>query len=80
MIGFLDHPEATISLPSMFATAVRLQGVGVGSQKDTKDLLRFLEQHRIQPVIDAVYDFGVAPDAFDHLDRGPFGKIVVEVR
>lgn len=80
VIGFLDNPEATISLPWMFATAVHLQGVGVGSQKDTKDLLRFLEQHRIQPVIDATYKFSVAPDAFDHLERGPFGKIVIEVR
>ena len=80
VIGFLDQPEAKISLPSMFDTAVRLQGVGVGSQKDAKDLLGFLEQHRIQPVIDATYDFVVALDAFDHLDRGPFGKVVVEVR
>lgn len=80
LIGFLDHAEATISLPSMFGSAVRLQGVGVGSQKDTKDLLAFLEQHRVEPVIDAVYDFGAAADAFDHLDRGPFGKVVIEVR
>lgn len=80
VIGFLDQPDAKISLPSMFGTAVRLQGVGVGSRKDTKDLLRFLEQHQIEPVIDATYDFGAVPDAFDHMDRGPFGKVVVEVR
>lgn len=78
-IGFMDQQAATISVPWMIGTAVRLQGVGVGSQKDTKDLLGFLEQHRIDPIIDATYDFGVAPDAFDHLDRGPFGKIVIEV-
>lgn len=80
VIGFLDQPEATISLPSMFSTAVRLQGVGVGSQKDARDLLGFLDHHRIEPVIDATYDFGAAPEAFDHLDRGPFGKIVIVVR
>jgi NADPH:quinone reductase-like Zn-dependent oxidoreductase len=44
------------------------------------DLLNFLEQYRITPVIDASYHLSDLPLALDHLDRGPFGKIVVEVR
>jgi hypothetical protein len=31
-------------------------------------------------VIDAEYAFTDLPAALDHLDRGPFGKIVVKVR
>ncbi|NKJ06774.1 hypothetical protein FHT29_003767 [Rhizobium sp. SG741] len=29
--------------------------------------------------IDHCYSFGEVPAAFDHLDRGAFGKIVIEL-
>ncbi len=80
VIGFMASPSATIILPSMMGPAVKMQGVGVGSRRDTEDLLAFASQHRIAPVIDALYGFDALPDALDHLDRGPFGKVVVEVR
>jgi hypothetical protein len=31
------------------------------------------------PVVDARYRLADLPAALDHLDRGPFGKIVVEM-
>jgi NADPH:quinone reductase-like Zn-dependent oxidoreductase len=80
IIGFLGGKTSTISLPPVIGKAVNIRGFSVGSRKDTEDLLSFFEQHRIEPVIDAVYDFSKLPDALDHLDRGPFGKIVVELR
>jgi NADPH:quinone reductase-like Zn-dependent oxidoreductase len=80
VIGFMESITARISLASLMSANVTLQGVGVGSRKHMTDLLNFLEQHRIEPVIDAIYDFSDLPDALDHLNRGPFGKIVVEVR
>jgi NADPH:quinone reductase-like Zn-dependent oxidoreductase len=79
VIGFMDQQAATILVPSLIGRATVVQGVGVGSQKDTRDVLGFLEKHRIQPVIDAEYDFAAAREAFAHLDRGPFGKVVVNV-
>ena len=39
LIGFMDQQDATIFVPGAIAAGVRLQGVGVGSQKDTRDLL-----------------------------------------
>jgi len=80
VIGFMESITATINLGSLMSANVRLQGVGVGSRKHMIDLLNFLEQHRIKPVIDATYDFMDLPNALDHLDRGPFGKVVVEMR
>jgi NADPH:quinone reductase-like Zn-dependent oxidoreductase len=44
-----------------------------------EELLAFVENHRISPIIDARYSFNALPDAVDHLDRGPFGKLVVEI-
>lgn len=80
IIGFLEGKESTISLPPVIGKTVNIRGFSVGSRKDTEDLLSFLGQHHIEPVIDAVYDFDALPDALDHLDRGPFGKIVVKLR
>jgi NADPH:quinone reductase-like Zn-dependent oxidoreductase len=80
IIGFWEGKESTISLPPVIGKAVNIRGFSVGSRKDTEDLLSFLERHRIEPVIDAVYDFSKVADALDRLDRGPFGKIVVELR
>jgi len=39
----------------------------------------FLEQHSIRPVIDKVYQFEEAVQAFEHLARGPFAKLVIKV-
>lgn len=36
--------------------------------------------HQIRPIIDATYGFTELPEALEHLDRGPFGKVVLEAR
>lgn len=78
LVGFMEQQNAEIFVPAILGSALRIQGIGVGSRKDTQDLLGFLENHPIQPVIEASYGFEEAPKAFDHLDRGPFGKVVIE--
>jgi D-arabinose 1-dehydrogenase-like Zn-dependent alcohol dehydrogenase len=75
----MDRPTTTISIPAMMVKTLRLQGVSVGSRGDMQELLAFVEDHRISPIIDARYSFDALPDALDHLARGPFGKIVVEI-
>jgi NADPH:quinone reductase-like Zn-dependent oxidoreductase len=79
LIGIMDRPTTTISIPTMMGKTLRLHGVSVGSRRDMEQLLAFVENHRISPIIDAKYSFDALPDALDHLDRGPFGKIVVEI-
>jgi hypothetical protein len=44
-----------------------------------EELLAFVENYRISPVIDARSSFNALPDAVDHLDRGPFGKVIAEI-
>ncbi|MFC6645579.1 NAD(P)-dependent alcohol dehydrogenase [Granulicella cerasi] len=79
VIGFMDQPTATISVGTVLGRGIRIQGIGVGSRRDTQDLLTFLESHRLRPVIESTYPFAEAPAAFEHLDRGPFGKVVILV-
>nr|WP_304485969.1 zinc-binding dehydrogenase [Rahnella aquatilis] len=39
----------------------------------------FLAEHNIRPVIEQVYSFSDAIEAFRHLSRGAFGKIVIKI-
>ena len=79
LIGIMDRPTTTISILTAMGKTLRLQGVSVGSRGDMEELLAFVETHRISPIIDARYSFDALPEALDHLDRGPFGKVVVEI-
>jgi NADPH:quinone reductase-like Zn-dependent oxidoreductase len=79
VIGIMDRPSTTISIPTVMVKNLRLQGVSHGSRADMEESLAFVENHRISPIIDATYSFAALHDALDHLDRGPFGKVVVEI-
>jgi NADPH:quinone reductase-like Zn-dependent oxidoreductase len=79
LIGIMDRTTTTISIPAAMSRNLRLQGVSVGSRSDMEESLAFVNNHRISPIIDARYSFDALPEALDHLDRGPFGKVVVEI-
>jgi NADPH:quinone reductase-like Zn-dependent oxidoreductase len=79
LIGIMDRPTTMVSIPAVMVRYLRLQGVSLGSRSDMEELLAFVENHRLSPIIDASYSFDALPDALDHLDRGPFGKVVVEI-
>jgi NADPH:quinone reductase-like Zn-dependent oxidoreductase len=80
MIGLLDGLRFSAdSSPFMLKRPV-IQGIGVGHRKAFEAMNRAIEAAAIKPVIDAVYPFDEVPGAFAHLDRGPFGKIVIALR
>lgn len=39
----------------------------------------FLAAHKIRPVVDRAYAFQDAKLAYEHLARGPFDKVVIQV-
>lgn len=79
LIGVLTGfgaPEA--GLFPLLARNARLDGIYVGSRADFESLNAFLAQHAIRPVIDRVFPFADARNAFAHLKSGAhFGKVVV---
>ena len=79
LIGFLDHPEVRFNLIPVLYRQTRLQGMTVGSRAAFEAMNGFLAPRQIRPVIDRVYAFEDAADAFRHLGAGAFGKIVVRV-
>jgi NADPH:quinone reductase-like Zn-dependent oxidoreductase len=55
-------------------------GVTVGSGEHFAAMNRFLTDNAIHPIVDRVYGFDEAPEAFAHLRTGShFGKIVVKL-
>jgi NADPH:quinone reductase-like Zn-dependent oxidoreductase len=51
----------------------------VGHKRAFENMNRAVDQYEIKPVIDQVYEFADVHAAFAHLEKGPFGKVVVRV-
>jgi NADPH:quinone reductase-like Zn-dependent oxidoreductase len=65
---------------SLIGGARKLLGVLVGSRTDLEQLTRFVDLAAIQPVVDRVFPFDEAIQAYEHLESGRhFGKVVIHV-
>ena len=79
MIGVLSGSALTAPLGQIVTRQVRLQGVTVGNRDGFEAMVRMLEQHRIEPVIDRVFGFGELKEAMSYLKSGAqFGKICID--
>ncbi|WP_435011392.1 zinc-dependent alcohol dehydrogenase family protein [Tundrisphaera lichenicola] len=57
---------------------IRLQGIYVGSHAMFEAMNRAIALHKIRPVIDRVFPFEQAVEAYKHLESGAhFGKVVI---
>ncbi|MFC1411960.1 NAD(P)-dependent alcohol dehydrogenase [Streptacidiphilus sp. N1-12] len=70
---------ATAPVTDPFAGGyVSVRRIAVGSRTDFEAMNRALAAHRIRPVIDRVFPFAAAADAYRYFrDGDPFGKVVV---
>ena len=76
MIGILSGSAMTASLGSIITRQVRLQGVTVGHRDGFEAMLRAIDQHRLQPVVDRVFAFDELKEAMAYLQSGAqFGKV-----
>jgi NADPH:quinone reductase-like Zn-dependent oxidoreductase len=79
LIGLLASLQITADILPLLVKRIVIQGISVAPRKAFEAMNAALEPMAIKPVIDAVYSFDQVPQAFAHLDRGPFGKIVVKI-
>lgn len=78
MIGVLSGGAMAASLGAVVTRQVRLQGVTVGSRDGFEAMLRAIEQHRLQPVVDRVFAFDELKEALAYLKSGAqFGKVCI---
>lgn len=77
LIGVLSGPAA-VNLTPVLMRNIRVQGVMVGSREMFGRMNTALVSHALRPVIDRVFPFGAAREAFEYLASGAHvGKVVV---
>lgn len=80
LIGVMEGFEVRFPVVPLFQTQALIQGIFVGHRRGLEDLVRAVDTLALKPVVDAVYPLAELPQALEHLDRGPFGKLVIRVR
>jgi NADPH:quinone reductase-like Zn-dependent oxidoreductase len=57
-----------------------IHGINVGSVANLQALIDYLAEHKISPIVDHVYDFEQAPQAYEDIAAGRlFGKLVIRI-
>lgn len=78
MIGVLSGSKTELDVRALLMRSVRLQGLFVGSRAMFEDMNAAIDCHAMHPVVDRVFEFDQAPDAFRYMAEGKhFGKIVI---
>ena len=79
VIGMLGDAEIHSPSVPLFLGRPTIQGIGVGHRRALEDMIRAVDHLGLKPVVDQVYALEELPAALDHLERGPFGKLVVRM-
>ncbi len=75
----LGNPSQGLPLAKLFFKQVRIQGTTMGSQAEFAAMLDWVEQKKIEPVIDRVLPLTEAQTAFELMENfGHTGKIVLQ--
>jgi NADPH:quinone reductase-like Zn-dependent oxidoreductase len=80
MIGGLSGGATELNPGLIFSRRANVQGISVGSAQMFLAMARAIEVNSIKPVIDKVFAFADAREAYRHMASGAhFGKIVISV-
>ena len=80
IIGGVSGFGGEVNPASLLASAKRLVGIYVGSRTMLEDVMRFVDVGGVKPVIDRVFPFGQAREAYRHMASGAhFGKVLIDV-
>ena len=78
LIGFLDSATEGVDFSTVFGSGAILYRVSVGDRAALRNLLRAIAASGLKPVIDSVFPFERAIDAWRHFEnRAFFGKVVI---
>jgi len=65
----------------LFWKQLKFFGTTMGSDKDFKEMLNFISEHKIKPVIDKIFEFEDYINAFIRINNSEqFGKIIIKVK
>src|SRR5579884_1040906 len=78
--GSTSGDLVNVELPPFFLSWQSIRGTTMGSQKEFRDMLRFVEERRITHVVDRVFSLDEGIDALRYLESGQqFGKVVLKM-
>jgi NADPH:quinone reductase-like Zn-dependent oxidoreductase len=80
IIGGVSGFGGEVNPAALLSGAKRMVGIFVGSRAMLEDVMRFAAAVRLSPVVDRVFPFGQAADAYRYMESGShFGKVVIAV-
>jgi NADPH:quinone reductase-like Zn-dependent oxidoreductase len=79
VIGVLDGVLSEIPIFDLLRKQASVIGFVTGSRRMFEEMNDELMKFQLRPVIDSVYSFDAGRQAYDHLYRGAFGKVVIRV-
>ena len=80
IIGGLSGFASDVPAGRLMTSGASVTGIYVGSRADFEAMNRFIAQHTIRPLVDRVFAFEEAPEAYAFMDNGSYmGKIVIRV-
>jgi NADPH:quinone reductase-like Zn-dependent oxidoreductase len=81
VIGVLSGVGDTVGPRGLLVNSLRLQGIYVGSRAMFERMNRAIEAGKLQPVVDRVFPFAEALEAYRHMEsQKHFGKICISIR
>jgi NADPH:quinone reductase-like Zn-dependent oxidoreductase len=78
LVGLLTGSAGDVPLPNFLQKQVRVQSIYVGNRETFETMNGAISFHQLQPVVDRVFPFEQAVEAYYHLESGQhFGKVVI---
>ncbi|KAG0706268.1 hypothetical protein DFH29DRAFT_1025035 [Suillus ampliporus] len=80
IIGFVSGGDNGIPVVPVISKTIFFRGILIGSVKQFEDMNRLITAHKICPVIDKVFPFEEATEAYAYLDsQKHVGKVVIKL-
>jgi NADPH:quinone reductase-like Zn-dependent oxidoreductase len=80
LIGVLTGPVPAGSPYGLLGKQASVHGVFVGSRGHFERMNAAIALHKLEPIVDRVFEFDDAPAAYRHLESGThFGKVVLRI-
>ncbi|TNE51035.1 MAG: NAD(P)-dependent alcohol dehydrogenase [Deltaproteobacteria bacterium] len=80
LIGVLSGGVSDVNILPLVMGQVKVQGLVVGAREGFEAMNRAIDTNQMKPVVDKVFSFDQAQEAFQHLEAGKhFGKVCIEI-
>lgn len=80
VFGATTDDTVNLNLREFFYGQYQLFGSTMGSKEEFHEMINFVEENKIHPVIDQIYSLNAITEAFSHLEENKqFGKIAIRI-